>query len=134
MRIQWTKALSVGIGQIDEQHQELFRRADRLRDALRSGRLAEVEEVLAFLREYAETHFALEERWMREHAFAGYLRHKAQHDRFVSDLRAISKDFADPGARAFVTLRVSHWLARWLEEHVSGVDRELGAFLAKRTA
>ena len=33
-----------------------------------------------------------------------------------------------------VSLKASHWLSKWLAEHVSGTDAELGKFLVKRTA
>jgi hemerythrin len=60
--------------------------------------------------------------------------HKAEHDRFASDLLALARDHERSGAGAFVSLRASHWLTRWLGEHVSGTDAELGRFLVKRTA
>ena len=38
MRMRWEPELSVGVLEIDEQHQELFRRAGALLDALHDSR------------------------------------------------------------------------------------------------
>ena len=92
MRIEWTPALSVGNDAIDAQHRELFRRADALLVAIHAGKPERVGEVLNFLNRYAVEHFGLEEAWMREHRFRGYLRHKAEHDRFVADLVALADE------------------------------------------
>lgn len=134
MTLQWTNALSVGVAQIDGQHQELFRRAGQLLDALEAGKRAEVVELIDYLHGYATTHFGLEEAWMRETLYPGYVRHKAEHDRFIADLRLLSRDLDDTVPRALAPFQLGRWLAQWLKEHVSGTDRELGRYLAKRSA
>ena len=134
MTLQWTNALSVGVAQIDGQHQELFRRAGQLLDTLEAGKRAEVLELIDYLHEYATTHFGLEETWMRETLYPGYVRHKAEHDRFIADLRLLSRDLDDTVPRALAPFQLGRWLAQWLKEHVSGTDRELGRYLARRSA
>ena len=134
MALQWTQALSVGVDEIDDQHRELFRRAARLLDGLQRGEPEEIGALVDFLHEYAVTHFGAEEAFMREEAYPGYVRHKAEHDRFVSDLLALAGEHDRRGSGAFLSLKVSHWLVQWLKEHVSGTDAELGRFLQRRTA
>jgi len=132
MALQWTQALSVGVDEIDDQHKELFRRASTLLDGLRKGEPDEIGGLVDFLHAYAVTHFGAEEAFMRETGFAGYVRHKAQHDRFISDLLALASEHERKGAGAFLALKVNHWLVQWLKEHVSGMDRELGSHLLSR--
>lgn len=134
MPLQWTEALSVGIDDIDEQHRELFRRAGRVLDGLKKGEPEEIGELVDFLHEYAVTHFGAEEEFMRKARYPGYVRHKAEHDRFIGDLLALSSEHDRKGSGAFMALRVSHWLVQWLKEHVSVTDAELGKFLARRSA
>jgi hemerythrin len=134
MTIQWTNALAVGLPEIDGQHQELFRRAGQLLDALEAGQRTEVVELVEFLHSYAVTHFGLEETWMRETLYPGYVRHKAEHDRFVADLAMLARDLDTKGRRSVAPFLLGRWLAQWLKEHVSGTDRELGRYLAKRSA
>ncbi len=134
MALEWTKALSVGVEEIDDQHRELFRRATRLLEGLRRGEPEEIGDLVDFLHEYAVTHFGAEEALMRTTRYSGYLRHKAEHDRFISDLIALGRELTQRGPGAFFALKVNHWLVEWLKDHVSGTDAELGKFLARRSA
>jgi hemerythrin len=131
MQLQWTTSLSVGIAEIDAQHQELFRRAGQLLEGLRKGEPEEIGTLVEFLHEYAVVHFGAEEASMRIARYPGYVRHKAEHDRFIGDLLALAEDHDRNGAGAFLALRASHWLTQWLKQHVSGTDAELGRFLRR---
>jgi hemerythrin len=132
--LEWTESLSVGVEEIDEQHRELFRRAGRLLDGLRRGEADEIAALIEYLHEYAVTHFGAEEAFMREKRYAGYARHKAEHDGFISKLLAVAGEHDRKGAGAFLAVKMSHWLAQWLENHVSVTDAELGKFLTRRSA
>jgi hemerythrin len=134
MPLQWTQALAVGVDEIDAQHQELFRRAGRLLEGLHRGEPEEIGSLIDFLHEYAVSHFGAEEAFMRKERFPGYVRHKAEHDRFIADLLALGSEHDRQGAGAFMSLKVNHWLVQWLKEHVSGTDAELGRFLQRRSA
>ena len=133
-KLEWTPALSVGIDEIDGQHQELFRRAGRLLEGLRRGDVAELGELVDYLHRYAITHFGAEEAAMRDLRYPGYQRHKAEHDRFIGDLLVLAADLEREGGGAFLALRVDHWLRAWLTQHVCATDTELARFLAKRSA
>jgi hemerythrin len=132
--LEWTEDLAVGVPEIDEQHRELFLRAGRLIDGLRRGEPEDVGELLRFLHEYVLEHFGAEEALMRDARFGGYLRHRAEHDRFVSDLRALVREYERKGPGAFLSLQVNHWLSLWLKQHVSESDAELGKLLRRERA
>jgi hemerythrin len=134
VKLEWSPALAVGIAEIDEQHQELFRRAGSLLDGLHRGEPREVGELVDYLHRYAVTHFGAEEAAMRQGRYPGYARHKAEHDRFIDDLLGLAADLEREGGGAFLAVRIDHWLGTWLRQHVSGTDAELGRFLAKRSA
>jgi hemerythrin len=134
MRLEWTPALAVGIEEIDAQHRELFLRAAKLLDGLHRGQPEEIGELVDYLHRYAVTHFGAEEVAMREARYAGYARHKAEHDRFIADLLVLASDQERKGGGAFFAVRIDHWLKTWLREHVSGTDAELGRFLKQRSA
>jgi hemerythrin len=132
--LQWTPALAVGIPDIDEQHQELFRRAERLIAALRAGDKREVLPLLAYLDEYVVHHFEGEERVMRELGYPGLEAHAAAHASFRKDFREMVRDFRRTGPTALVALTIHNWLSDWLRQHLGGLDLELGRFLASRRA
>jgi len=129
----WTPALAVGIEEIDEQHQELFRRADRFVKALESTDRQEIGILLSYLRMYCITHFGAEETRMRESKYPGYAAHKAQHDRFVKDILALSAEHEKRRGPGLEPMRVGGWLSTWLKEHVKGSDVAFATFLRAKT-
>jgi hemerythrin len=131
MPLQWTQALSVGIPEIDAQHQELFRRVDRLLAATLADDHGETGAMLAFLGEYVEVHFATEERFMQEVAYPGLERHRGEHERFVADLRALHRDFAGGGAFPGLVGRLNRQIGDWLRGHVCVTDLALGRFASR---
>jgi hemerythrin len=128
--LEWTPALSVGVAEVDLQHQELFRRAERLIAALRAGDRGEVEPVLAFLEGYVVFHFEAEERLMRERGYPGLLEHAAAHAAFREHFAKLVLDLHRGGPTALLALTVHNWLSDWLREHLGSLDRELGRWLA----
>lgn len=134
MPLEWTSDLSVGDEEIDAQHRELFRRVAGLLEATQRGEPEELSGLVQYLHEYAVGHFGAEEARMRGAGYPGYPRHKAEHDRFISDLLAVARDLDRKGPGAFLSLRVNQWLLGWVKEHVSGTDADLAAFLRRRSA
>jgi len=130
--IQWTPALAVGVPELDAQHQELFRRAERLVLALRRGDRAEVVPLVKYLGDYVVEHFAAEERFMREIGYADLEAHQSAHRSFREDFAAMLADYERKGATALVALTIHNWLSDWLRRHVGGVDVEIGRFAAAK--
>jgi hemerythrin len=128
--LEWTSALAVGVPDVDHQHQELFRRAERLVAALRGGDRGEVAPLLAFLEGYVNLHFEAEERLMRERGYPGIEDHAAAHQAFRLDFSQRVLDFYRTGPTALVALTIHNWLSDWLRQHIAEMDQELGRFLA----
>ncbi|HUL58789.1 MAG TPA: bacteriohemerythrin [Anaeromyxobacteraceae bacterium] len=130
--IEWSPSLAVGIEEIDEQHRELFRRADRFLSSLSTPSRQEIGILLSYLRLYAVAHFGAEEDWMREVGYSGYKHHKTEHDRFAKDLLAMSNEHERKGTVGLPPERMSLWLKSWLEDHVSRTDADLAKFVLTR--
>ncbi len=131
--IQWSPSLSVGVPEIDAQHQELFRRAERLVTALRSGDRGEVAPLVRYLADYVVQHFSAEERYMREIGYPHLEGHRAAHDTFRHDLAEMIADYERKGPTPLVALTMHNWLSDWLRRHVGGLDVDIGRFAdAKR--
>jgi hemerythrin len=129
MALQWTPALAVGVPELDAQHQELFRRAERLVTALRAGDRSEVLPLLVYLQEYVNLHFDAEERLMKKAGYPGADGHAAAHRAFREDFAAMVEDFKRSGPTALVALTIHNWLSDWLRKHIGGVDTELARFM-----
>lgn len=132
MAIEWTLDLAVGVEQIDEQHQELFRRAERLIHALKAGDRGEVEPLVHYLSDYVVSHFDCEERWMIQAEYPGLEAHRDAHRRFKDDLREMAREYQRKGPTPLVALTVHNWLNEWLVHHIGGADVALGRWLQAR--
>lgn len=132
MTMRWTNELSVGIPSIDEQHQELFRRARAFLDGIEGRSRQDVGILLSYLRTYAVSHFGEEEELMRVSEFPGYERHKAQHDRLVKDLVILSKEQDRRGGKGVAAKALGTFLRKWLHDHVSVTDAEMARYLVAR--
>lgn len=131
MAIAWDPALAVGVVEIDEQHQELFRRVDALLEAVQARRsAAEAASLLQYLDDYVVTHFSAEEALMKGHHYPGLAAHQAEHGRFVEDLAGLRREYDRDGPTALLVIRVNARVAQWLFEHINRADRAFGAFLA----
>jgi hemerythrin len=134
MALQWTSTLSVGVPELDEQHKELFRRIDRLLDAMLHQDRSEAGRLLAFLRDYATEHFAAEERLMAEVGYPDAERHIEEHRVFAKELATLDAEFVTRGATASVVFRLERQAVGWLQDHVYFTDVALGRFVHARQA
>jgi len=130
MALTWDTTLVMGVPELDKQHQELFQRLDALMHAVRHGSSRdEVGRTLSFLCGYVRTHFAEEERLMRETGYPALPDHKAQHDRFSGDLAALEAEHKRDGPSPSLILRVNARVSTWLRDHIYRVDRALAEHL-----
>jgi hemerythrin len=134
MAIDWTEDLATGISEIDAQHKELFKRINGLLEACNRGQgRSEVGKTLSFLEEYVLVHFTTEENIMTARFYPGYDEHKVQHAHFISNLGTLKQQFAQEGPSVHLILLTNHTVVDWLRNHIRKLDRDLGAFLNKRT-
>ena len=133
--IEFTDDLLTGVGAIDDQHRELFRRINLLLSDIEAGKGMEAaSETLRFLEDYVVEHFTAEENLQLHFAYPGYAMHKAMHDSFRKDVGMLRDrlDWSGPtGELVFTTRRL---LVEWLLEHISKADRAIGDYIKTRGA
>lgn len=133
MAIKWHESLSVGVPEIDEQHQELFRRLNQLLEACNQGKGKEsVRELVNFLQAYVVEHFATEERLQKQHAFPGYAEHRAKHAEFIRTAGELKFTLEEQGPTLPFIIAVNKTVVDWLAQHISKMDKEFGRFLATK--
>ena len=130
-RLGWTAALATGIGEIDEQHQELFRCVARVRDAAFANDGSEVDRTIAFLREYVDFHFQAEERFMAAQRFPDLARHQEEHRAMMEAVLEIEVDHHREGAGADSLARVERFLSDWLRTHIGVTDVAMARFVRR---
>ncbi len=128
--IVWSKILSVGFEEIDEDHRKLIGIFNELNRAVTAGDAADyLAATLEELINCTVWHFSHEERLMLKHRYAGIEEHKAEHRELVLGARELQQQLLAAGQR--VADEQIAFLDRWLTAHILTTDQRLGAFLAQ---
>lgn len=129
----WKKDLATGIAEIDNEHMKLFSIFNRLATSSRDEKRIEgVISTIIFLEEYTISHFSREERSMLNHKYAGYRRHKVQHDEFLKQISIFRESYEKEGATALYSLSLLNSLMDWLTDHIHVMDKEMAVFLREQ--
>ena len=119
----WSDAYSINIPEIDQQHQGFFLAAHRLYEGiLERQEKAAVQEAVAFMRRYAESHFTAEESFMREHEYPALAYHQTLHAAFFERLDALGQDLANFGPSQDLADRALDLTQDWLVDHIADED------------
>jgi len=127
--LEWKDSYSVGIPAVDHEHQELIGLVNQLHGALASAQPEDaVSEIFGDLFRAISSHFALEERFMREHGYDQTTQHKADHERLLDELRDIMDDYRDREDHSGENLIVSveAWFANHFKTHDARLHSRLG--------
>jgi len=122
--LQWRDEFSVGIAEVDHEHRELIELISELQQELQTG--SDTQKIMLSLGEiYAQisSHFALEEKMMRDTRYQAYAEHKEDHETLLDDLRDIMDAVEDDGTLDEVQL--SDDLNRWFSDHFRNHDAKL---------
>ncbi len=128
----WTEDYRTGVPEMDAEHRELVRLVNETYAALVSGAAGErLDEILAELLRYAETHLAHEEALLHARRYPGFERHKAIHDRLKEQAAQLHARWSAGGpGRTLVAAELLSFLQEWLDGHILHEDRKYGAYLA----
>ncbi len=128
--LEWKDDYSVGIPAVDHEHRELIGLVNQLHDALASEKPeTEVSEIFGDLFRAISAHFALEERFMREHRYDQAAQHKADHERLLDELRDIMDGHrnGDGHSGERLTASIDAWFATHFKTHDARLHSRLGA-------
>lgn len=125
--MEWRPEFSVSVRQLDDQHGKLVGMVNELHDAMRVGKGREVlGPILDALISYTASHFAEEERLMRQHGYPDLARHKSEHDKLTGQVLDLQRQYRSNGA--VLSMTVMNFLRDWLVNHIQGEDRKYGPF------
>lgn len=117
----WLPAYSVGITEIDEQHKRLVAMINELHEGMSAQKGREtLVSVVNGLTEYADEHFAFEEKYMQKFNYNDFIAHKRQHDAFREKVGKFRDGVV--GKKLFVSLDMMDYLKDWLVTHIQGSD------------
>lgn len=128
--IVWSRSYSVGVTQMDKEHQRLIDIINNLYAAMRSGRSKDsIGSILDELIDYTKTHFAHEEKLMREAGYAGFDEQKQAHEALISQVAEVQQKYR---AGTALGQEVMTFLKNWLVNHIQGADKKYGPVMNKK--
>ena len=123
MLVQWTDDLSVGVKEIDEQHQIFLEILNDLCDTscvLHSA--PEITSILRQLSTYASFHFATEEKYFDKFGYELATEHKEEHKKMLAKVAEFNKRFETEGDAILTELL--DFIEDWLIDHLSVQDKK----------
>lgn len=129
--IQWSDAFSIGLQEVDEQHQVLVGLLNELGEAVVEHHgSAKCRDVLDRLAEYTRVHFTVEESLMRLLNYPEFADHKQRHEELITQVIELQHKL-DAG-QASISFELLHFLKMWLTKHISESDMRFGRFAVAR--
>ena len=126
----WEDRYSIGIPEIDAEHQKLFAIFKQLYDAMQQGHGQDViDKVLASLLDYTAYHFAHEELLFRTYGYPDEALHQAEHVQLTQQAAALARKLQ--GGQGDVTVATMKLLFDWLNQHILGSDKRYAPFLIR---
>jgi hemerythrin len=121
----WTDSMLCGIPAIDDQHKELFRQIDILRNR---GNKDRVPAVLRFLTDYVVKHFNDEEGLHLRSRYPAATGHRKLHTDFVDTFLELKKKYDNSGGDFAIVMELNKVIYDWLKAHVLKVDKEFAKY------
>jgi len=122
--LHWDDRYSVGIAAVDHEHKELIDLINRIHDE--ASRAQSKDTVVAFFGDLlrgVSAHFALEERFMREHGYDQLVAHKNDHEHLLDELRELMDNFE--ASATFDDQALAQALDAWFSRHFRTHDARL---------
>lgn len=128
--LHWEDRYSVGVAAVDHEHQELIELINRLyAEAIAQRSKDAVVGFFGDLFKAISSHFALEERFMRERGYDHLTQHKNDHERLLDEIRDIMEDY-EASSRfddRLLADALDAWFSRHFETHDARLHKALGA-------
>ena len=126
-RFEWNESLKTGITSIDAQHRELVQAVNDLADAIEQGQgTRAIQQLLTFMKYYAEWHFNHEESVAEAHRCPVAEVNRRAHLQFVQMFQNWQQRYRASQADDRVALEIHRHLADWLVGHIMRVDKQIG--------
>jgi len=129
----WSRALSLGLPDIDAQHHWLVDTMNTLHTELASHEpdRSTVGHVLEGLMDYTVNHFVGEEVLFERHRYPHAHAHKALHDQFTQRVMHMLTEHEQGRALGGEVVTM---LKEWLVQHIMGADKAYAPFLTEAEA
>lgn len=117
----WNNTLSVGVDEMDKQHQVLIGYINNLVNEIEvKGDILKSFDILSA---YVVKHFQDEEKLMEANNYSGIASHKIIHQRLLSSVGEYRDQISD---KTLQSDKLISFLKMWLTSHIKGIDTKYG--------
>ncbi|MDQ8186261.1 hemerythrin family protein [Pelagicoccus sp. SDUM812002] len=130
MAIEWRKNFATNDPHIDEQHQQIFRFANKLEAIAEQAEVdtREVDHLLRFLETYIQNHFRYEEACMLKRRCPVAQKNRSEHLAFKGYLTRTLEVYHQNGYSQEWAQTLYSKLENWLSNHICRVDVQLSDY------
>jgi len=128
---EWKDSFSVGIASIDEEHKQIIGFINRLHTAGADAQnYKEMWNILGGLIEYTMTHFAHEEKLMKDHGYPDLAAHRESHDDLFVKVNEYKTRLKTE--KEGIYGEMMEFLKDWLSIHILNTDKKYSDFFKDR--
>ncbi len=128
----FTSDLLTGVKEIDEQHKEMFHRANLVHKAHNiENAKEEIDKFINFIEKYAQSHFKYEEDLQIKYNYPNYKKHKAEHESFRGFYLPLKKQYEEEGISFDFISNFDKEVMKWIVFHVKNEDLEMAKYIKK---
>lgn len=135
--ITWNNSLELGLTIVDEEHKILIQLINELhvinnlnKVSMSQPRDALLKCALRKLADYTQTHFVVEEEFMRVYKYPETDEHRRAHQAFIDRIASLTESIEDGGIDLPNSLM--SFLKNWLSAHILQIDKKLVNFLVAK--
>jgi hemerythrin len=127
--INWKEDYSVGVKQLDEQHQRLISLINKLFLLFNDKKFnqLDVEPIFRELIKYADEHFGTEEYYFHLYDYEKKDEHIALHNAYRQKVEDLKKSYEENN-NAKTLFAINNFLNDWWKWHINNVDKEYTNF------
>lgn len=118
----WTDDLKTGIFLVDEQHRNMFNKANEIFDLGIDEDIEKVKKIFIFLMDYSNNHFYDEEKIMMEEEYKDFIKHRSEHNFFIEKIYEIYQNIISEGITESNLNDLKILIIDWLANHINGED------------
>lgn len=128
----WAEKYSVGIKEIDEQHQHFFEIANKIIEMTGQENIP-IEDLLVKitdLNNYAIYHFTTEENFFKHYAYSEAQEHIAAHNAYEEKMDGFIAEAEKKGPDTKkITMEIAEFAGSWLMNHIMDMDQKYVGFM-----
>lgn len=127
-KIEWKPEFSVGVAEIDEQHQKLYAIINKLRNARRESLdYKAILFILSQLVDYSDYHFRTEDNYMIEYSYPLLIPHRKEHLAYIKK----TGDFiiALENDKTALSEDIFKFLCEWWQNHIINSDLKYAPYI-----